>query len=146
MPPKLTNTDPAGDQMLRKAVDDLLRPVRIAVTDDSPYPWRLYPESRFVGAYFRVTQRVMLRRGCRNPVRVKTVELGAVEVKDPYKRRGILKYMVTQLKSIAKTGARVLYVENVQNPVVYEMLKRDGDFELLRQLGGVSDDCFAYFP
>jgi GNAT superfamily N-acetyltransferase len=142
----LKNTDPQGDAILHIAVLRLLDDLRTAVAKDSPYPWRGYRNNRFASLYVRVTFRVVQAKGMKAPRRVRTVELASIDVLEQYRGRGTFRAVLAELKSIAKSSGRTLYLENVINEDLYRSMRKDPDMRQLRQIDGPSDNCFVYFP
>ena len=140
------NKDTLGDALLHASALALLDGLKEAVKKDSPIPWRSYPSDRFVSMYVRVTRRLLQKHRQADPASWRTLELAAIDVQDPYKGRGTFNAVVNELQSIANSSGRALYIENVLNPDLFRHLKKRPGFYQLRMIGGVSDNCFAYFP
>lgn len=142
----IVNTDPVGDTILRARFADALNIIgQRAYAQIPPIPFRYAWQNETFSLYVRVTSRVI------DPVEgnrlvMRTIDLSSVEIAHQYQRRGLFKYIVRELQSIAKDTARVLYVENVLNKHLDRWFERQADFKLLRQTDGPSCNCYAYIP
>jgi len=146
MPTTARNYDPRGDVILHDAVVALLTPLRDAVEMNSPHPWRAYVNNRFISMYVRATERMVQTKRMKEALRVRTVELGSIDVEERYRGRGALKAVLAEMQSIAKSSGRVVYIENVNNPWLHRWFSVHPEYKVLRQYDGLSGTCFAHFP
>jgi GNAT superfamily N-acetyltransferase len=81
--------------------------------------------------YVRKTERNIMGE------RVRTLEIGAIEVAEEYRRRGVFKRFTSRFEDIAYSEGRVVYIENVMPVFLQRHLENYGFTRL-------EGDCFCF--
>lgn len=99
--------------------------------EDGTEKYNRWFEDHRIKAYVRKTRRDILGE------RVNTLEIGAVEVREDFRREGVFKRFLAHFEDFAYSRGRIVYIENVMDDWLQKYLE-DYGFKRIH----AESDCF----